>query len=157
GGTGADLLFGGAGNDTLTGGGGDDTLNGGSGTDTIDGGAGNDTIILAPGEGFYDTMRGGDGIDTLILVTSPGGVGLAGFDSPTPTGTAAGSGIEFIDLNNQTLQGDPIAPTTFNFSNTTFLNPLLGGPADVLTGSGDDTIVATNQDGLSYDAGAGND
>ena len=164
GGAGNDTLVGGIDNDTLTGGAGDDTLVGGVDNDTLDGGNDADTIVVEfQSSAANDTMRGGDGIDTLRFDGSGSEVlQLASFDSSDPTGTASGSGIEFIDLNHHLLVGTNLTSnpanddTTFNFSNTIFIDPVLGDIA-VNSLGGNDTIVAANQNGLVYDGNLGDD
>ena len=131
----------GAGDDTMSGGLGDDTLAAGEGADTVNGGAGADSIT---GGGGDDLLQITDGFGNDMIV-----------------------GGETNETNGDILDGDALTEdVTVTFADDesgTVTNP--GGDCAgfseieaVATGSGDDTIDATNSTGgVNVDAGAGLD
>ncbi|WP_422370452.1 VCBS domain-containing protein [Hoeflea sp.] len=157
-----DTVYGGDGDDTISTGGDNDVLIGGAGADQLEGGDGNDQFVIEadgnPGNGTNsdaqsDTMIGGDGVDTLVNNSGEDFI-LNGFDSSDPNGSVSGSGIERIDLNQQTLLGSNGA-NLFDFTNTTFQDA--GAATDVFTQGGNDIVRGADQDNISYDLGSGND
>lgn len=100
---GNDRLEGAAGNDALAGDLGDDLLEGGAGKDTLNGGDGNDTLDGGIGD---DTLDGGAGNDTYVFDGDFGSDEIRGL-------SAAGSGIDIIDLTSQPLTNY----TYWSFSN----------------------------------------
>jgi len=129
----ADIVYGDAGADRIFGGGGNDLINAGSGDDVVFGGAGDDLIVAEAGDGndvyFGDDNDGGAGIDTLDMsaVTANLTVNL-------------GSG--------------PLFNGTVSSSQTG--NDTIWGIENVNTGSGSDTIIASNAVNV-MNGGAGND
>ena len=132
GGTGADLLYGNAGNDRIFGDAGDDMLAGGAGDDLVSGGAGNDLFVAESGDGndvyFGDEASGGTGVDTLNMsaIASPIAVDLGGSGSAGYASSATSGNDTLWDIEN------------------------------VTTGSGADTITASNAANV-LNGGAGND
>ncbi|MFB2531728.1 Hint domain-containing protein [Paracoccus sp. p3-h83] len=170
----------GAGNDLITTGGGDDSINAGAGSDTINGGNGNDTIIAGDGDdditfGAGDSVSGGAGDDDFTF--APGQTGSGSFtviggetSEGTPEDTsnnADDGGVAGDKLDGSALTtGVAVTYTTFEGANVT------GGATGtfseiekVITGSGNDTIDASNASltntggsiGINIDTGAGND
>ena len=133
GGSDADLIYGEAGGDRIFGDAGDDMISGGAGDDTIFGGAGNDVIVAETGDGndvyFGDEAGGGSGVDTLNM-------------------SAISSAIT-VDLGNGGINAG-YASSASSGTDT------LWGFENVVTGSGADTITASNATNL-IDGGAGND
>jgi Ca2+-binding RTX toxin-like protein len=133
GGAGADMLYGEAGDDKLFGDGGDDLLSGGTGNDTVVGGAGNDVIVGEAGDGndsyYGDGTNGGDGTDTLDL--------------------SAITANLTVDLGNGLL-GRGSATSSQSGTDS------LWNIENVATGSGNDTITASNAVNV-MEGGTGND
>ncbi len=133
GGSDADFIYGEAGGDRIFGDAGDDMISGGAGDDTIFGGAGNDVIVAETGDGndvyFGDEAGGGSGVDTLNM-------------------SAISSAIT-VDLGNGGINAG-YASSASSGSDT------LWGFENVVTGSGADTIAASNATNV-IDGGAGND
>jgi Ca2+-binding RTX toxin-like protein len=133
GGEGNDALYGEAGADRIFGGGGNDRLDGGAGDDTVVGGAGNDLFVAAAGDGndsyHGDDLGGGNGIDTLDLSVATASV--------------------TVDLGSG-LSGRGSAVSVQTGQDT------LWGIENVATGSGSDTITASNAVNV-IEGGAGND
>jgi Ca2+-binding RTX toxin-like protein len=129
----ADVIYGDAGNDRIFGGEGNDLLNAGAGDDAVFGGAGNDLIVAEANDGndvyFGDDSDGGSGIDTLDLSASAASVRVN-----------LGSGLLF----NGFATGVQIGHDT------------IWGIENVIGGSGDDTITASNAVNV-MSGGAGND
>jgi Ca2+-binding RTX toxin-like protein len=129
----ADLIYGEAGGDRIFGDAGDDMISGGAGDDTIFGSAGNDVIVAETGDGndvyFGDEAGGGNGVDTLNMsaISSPITVDLGNGGINAGYASSASSGTD----------------TLWGFEN-------------VITGSGADTITASNATNV-IDGGAGND
>ena len=133
GGAGADMLYGEAGDDKLFGDGGDDLLSGGTGNDTVVGGAGNDVIVGEVGDGndayYGDGTDGGAGTDTLDL--------------------SAITANLTVDLGNGLL-GRGSASSSQSGTDS------LWNIENVATGSGNDTITASNAVNV-MEGGTGND
>ncbi len=128
GGDGNDMLYGDAGNDWISGDAGNDLIDGGAGDDDLFGGDGNDTFIGRIGDG-NDYIDGGAGIDTLDL----------------------GSLTQAVHVNLGTGIGGRGHVTGAQSGTDT-----LYGVENVTTGSGNDTIVASNAVNI-MDGGAGED
>ena len=159
GGSGADILLGGAGNDTLQGDAGNDTLDGGDGDDNLAGGADNDVMmggagndslsggdgndVLSDGAG-WDTVHGGAGDDHVMAAADAaddvydGGAGQDTLDYSTATFSVT------VDLGSGTADGLDIG------------HDLIAAFEEVITGSGDDHIVAGSSS-VSMTGGDGND
>ncbi|MCA0246301.1 MAG: hypothetical protein LCH93_06745, partial [Proteobacteria bacterium] len=133
GGAQADLIYGDAGADRLFGDEGNDFITGGAGDDTVFGGAGNDLIVAEIGDGndvyFGDDSDGGTGNDTLDVSAA----------------TVA------VTVN---LGSGPLAKGSVYSSQTG--SDTIWGVENVYTGSGNDTIAASNAVNV-MDGGAGND
>jgi Ca2+-binding RTX toxin-like protein len=133
---GNDFIDGLGGNDFISGGDGNDSLRGGGGTDTVYGGNGNDTIFSS-GFGLYDGDAGNDYI-----------YAAAG----TPETLVGGTGVDW--LNTASWAGNysinMISGVT-NYAGESFVEF-----ENLYTGSGNDTIVATNGANTVY-TNAGND
>jgi len=132
-GDGADMIYGDAGADRIFGHQGNDLINAGAGDDIVFGGAGNDLIVaeLSDGNDVYygDDSEGGSGIDTLDLSAATANVTVNLGSGPLFHGSALGS-----QTGNDTL---------WSIEN-------------VYTGSGNDTITASNAVNV-ISGGTGND
>ncbi len=134
GGAGNDMLYGEAGSDRIFGDGGNDLIDAGAGNDTVYGGAGDDLIIASQGDGddtyYGDEMAGGaNGVDTLDMaaITADVAVDLGTGFLGRGSASSSQTGIDTLwDIEN------------------------------VITGSGNDTITASNAVNV-MDGGAGND
>ncbi|WP_424630077.1 peroxidase family protein [Bradyrhizobium sp. SYSU BS000235] len=129
----ADIVYGDAGADRILGDQGNDLLTAGAGDDTVFGGAGDDLIVSEVGDGndvyFGDESDGGVGRDTLDI-------------------SAATVGVT-VNLGASALgKGSAVSSQTGNDT--------LWGIENVNTGSGNDTITASNAVNV-IDGGAGND
>ena len=125
GGDGADQLFGNSGSDHLFGGAGTDHLEGGRGRDTMHGGDGDDLLIGGYGR---DLLIGGTGRDTFRIDGLNHGIDkVQDFE--------IGAGGDVIDLRN-----------VLNFQVGDDINDFVQ-----LIGSGSNTKMALNQDGLGND------
>ncbi|WP_425277091.1 peroxidase family protein [Fulvimarina pelagi] len=137
GGAGADDLFGDGGDDMIFGDGGDDRIFAGEGNDVAEGGAGSDTVYLGAGDDrVIAKMNDGDdvywgeaGVDTLDLAAIIGGLS--------------------VDLGSGVMQHGSVASAASG-TDTIF------GFENVVAGSGDDTIIASNVVNV-MDGGGGND
>jgi Ca2+-binding RTX toxin-like protein len=133
GGEGADSVHGDAGADRLFGEGGNDLLTGGAGDDTVFGGAGDDLIVAEVGDGndvyYGDDSNGGSGKDTLDV-------------------SAATANVT-VDLGT-----GPLGKGSVSSSQTG--SDTIWGVENVNTGSGNDTITASNAVNV-MNGGAGND
>jgi len=151
GGAGADVLHGGTGQDLVLGEGGGDTLHGGDGADDLRGGTGDDRLF---GHNDQDRLSGGAGDDSLV--------GSAGDDT-----LAGGQGADALhgDIGIDHLTGDPGQDTLFGGIGDDTLNGMVDDPdtaarddadgRDYLNGgSGDDVILAGQEDVVSTGAGA---
>jgi Ca2+-binding RTX toxin-like protein len=123
-----DMLYGEEGADRIFGDDGDDFIDGGLGDDILNGGAGNDLFVGGIADG-NDTYDGGAGNDTLDLGSL--------------------SAATRVDLGNGVGGRGSV---TGNQSGT----DTLYGIENVTTGSGNDTIVASNAVNI-IDGGAGSD
>lgn len=143
-GSGDDVVFGGQGGDVIHGEAGDDRILGGTGDDVIDAGAGSDTVIAGSDD---DLIIGtvGDGNDTYFGDDSDigGGTGTDTLDLSAITANLT------VDLGNGLL-GRGSASSTQSGSDT------LWSIENVATGSGDDTITASNAVNV-IEGGTGND
>jgi Ca2+-binding RTX toxin-like protein len=132
-GDGADIVYGDAGADRIFGDQGNDLINAGAGDDTVFGGAGNDLIVAEIGDGndvyFGDDSEGGSGVDTLDMSAATVNVTVN-----------LGSGPLF---NGSTASSQTGSDTLWGIEN-------------VNTGSGNDTITASNAVNV-ISGGAGND
>jgi Ca2+-binding RTX toxin-like protein len=129
----ADVVYSDAGADRIFGDGGNDLIDAGAGDDTVFGGAGNDLIVAEIGDGndvyFGDDSDGGSGIDTLDISAATANVMVNLGSGPLFKGSVASS-----QTGNDTIWGIE----------------------NVNTGSGNDTITASNAVNV-MDGGAGND
>jgi Ca2+-binding RTX toxin-like protein len=129
----ADVIYGDAGADRILGDGGNDLVNAGAGEDAVFGGAGDDLIVAELGDGndsyFGDDSDGGGGVDTLDMSAATASVTVNLGSGPMSNGTASSS-----QTGNDTIRGIE----------------------NVNTGSGNDSITASNAVNL-INAGAGND
>ena len=128
-----DIVYGDAGADRIFGDQGNDLITAGAGDDTVFGGAGNDLIVAEVGDGndvyFGDEGGGGTGIDTLDMSAATANVTVNLGSGPLSNGTASSS-----QTGNDTIWGIE----------------------NVNTGSGNDTITASNAVNV-MNGGAGND
>jgi Ca2+-binding RTX toxin-like protein len=129
----ADVIYGDAGVDRLFGEGGNDLITAGAGDDTVFGGAGDDLIVAEVGDGndtyFGDDSDGGAGKDTLDLSAATAEVSVN-----LGSGALAKGSVSSSQTGHDTIWGIE----------------------NVNTGSGNDTIVASNAVNV-MDGGAGND
>ncbi|WPO43209.1 peroxidase family protein [Tardiphaga sp. 42S5] len=129
----ADIIYGDAGADRILGEAGNDLINAGAGDDSVFGGAGNDLIVAEIGDGndvyFGDDSDGGNGIDTLDMSAATVNVTVNLGSGPMSNGTASSS-----QTGNDTIWGIE----------------------NVNTGSGSDTITASNAVNVIH-GGAGGD
>ena len=129
----ADIVYGDAGADRLFGDEGNDMITAGAGDDTVFGGAGNDLIIAEIGDGndtyFGDEGTGDGGIDTLDMSAATAAVTVNLGSGPLMNGSTSS-----IQTGNDTIWGIE----------------------NVNTGSGDDTITASNSANV-LNGGAGDD
>uniref|UniRef100_UPI00406A4357 beta strand repeat-containing protein n=1 Tax=Ensifer canadensis TaxID=555315 RepID=UPI00406A4357 len=145
-GGGNDLVFGGDGNDDILGGEGNDMLYGDAGSDRIFADAGNDMIQTGAGSDF---VSGGSGDDIIVAAKDDG------------------DDIYYGDAGNDTLDMSAITANLTVDIGSGFMNQgsvsssqtgqdTLWGIENVVTGSGNDTIVA-NAFVNVIEGGAGND
>ncbi|TKD50761.1 peroxidase family protein [Sphingomonas baiyangensis] len=165
---GDDTLYGQSGNDILNGGAGDDTLIGGAGTDSVNGGTGDDLIIYRHIDGV-DTINGGADFDTLAIMGAGGTQTISvTYDGIRLTGVGGGSiaNVEQVTLDlfagsdmlsivsNAAVIVDLSAGTASGFASIAGVEniqtgngadqvTLDGAASTVMTGLGDDTVVAT--------------
>ena len=129
----SDIVYGDAGADRIFGDQGNDLITAGAGDDTVFGGAGDDLIVAEVGDGndvyFGDEGVGGTGIDTLDMSAATANVTVNLGSGPSLNGTASSS-----QTGNDTIWGIE----------------------NVNTGSGNDTITASNAVNV-MNGGAGND
>jgi Ca2+-binding RTX toxin-like protein len=151
GGEGADTIFAGSGDDQVFGGGGADTIFGDAGADRIFGDAGNDTIAAGAGD---DTVFGGAGNDRFVAEIGDGN------DVYIGDGSEGGTGNDTLDMSAATaavtvnLGVGPLGNGTATGSQVG--SDTLWGIENVNTGSGNDTITASNAANV-INGGAGND
>jgi len=134
GGAGADMLYGEDGNDDIFGDGGNDLIDAGKGDDTVHGGAGNDIVMASSGDGndtYYgdEAGNGEPGNDTLDM-------------SSILSNAAVDLGSGFMGRGSA-VSAETGSDTIWGFEN-------------VVTGSGNDTITASNAVNV-MDGGEGND
>lgn len=132
GGSGDDAIRAGTFAVTMSGGGGNDTLEGGAGNDTISDGTGCDTV--SAGGGDDDVVASADGANDSY----DGGDGQDSLDYSTATLSIR------VDLGNGTADSLDIG------------HDLIAAFEEVITGSGDDHIIAGSTS-VSMTGGAGND
>jgi Ca2+-binding RTX toxin-like protein len=129
----ADIVYGDAGADRIFGDAGNDMINAGAGDDAVFGGAGNDLVVAEIGDGndvyFGDDSDGGAGIDTLDMSAATANTTVNLGSGPLSNGTASSS-----QTGNDTIWGIE----------------------NVNTGSGNDTITASNAANV-MNGGSGND
>jgi Ca2+-binding RTX toxin-like protein len=129
----ADVVYGDAGADRIFGEEGNDLINAGAGDDAVFGGAGDDLIVAELGDGndvyFGDEGNGGTGIDTLDMSAATASVNVNLGSGPLSNGTASCS-----QTGSDTIWGIE----------------------NVNTGSGNDTIIASNAVNV-MNGGAGDD
>ena len=138
-GGGRDVVFGGAGNDDILAGGGDDMVYGDGGADRILAGAGNDLVTAGAGN---DTVVGGDGNDLFVAE-----IGDAS-DSYWGDEVGGGTGIDTLDMSAITASitadlGTGLAGRGSVASGQSGADTLWG-VENIVTGSGDDTITASD-------------
>ena len=129
----ADMIYGDAGADRLFGDQGNDMITAGAGDDSVFGGAGNDLFVAEVGDGndvyFGDDADGGAGIDTLDI--------------------SAATVDTFVNLGSGTYPKGTAASSQTG-------NDTIWGIENVNTGSGNDTIIASNAVNV-MNGGSGND
>ena len=142
GGIGDDNMFGGAGNDLIAGDDGNDWIFGGAGNDLLTGGAGNDTIVGGGGDDLF-VAGANDGDDTYFGDEFTGGTGNDTLDMSAITANITadlGTGVGGHGSVMSSMTG----------------NDALFSIENIITGSGNDTIRASNAVNI-MDGGAGND
>ncbi|MDO8981762.1 MAG: peroxidase family protein [Afipia sp.] len=151
GGAGRDVIFAGAGDDQVIAGADADIVYGDAGADRIFGEQGNDLITAGAGD---DTVFGGDGDDMFVAETGDGDDVYFGDDSGGGTGRdtldmSAATAAITVNLGTGALaKGSALSGQTGSDT--------LWGIENVNTGSGADTITASNAVNV-MDGGAGND
>jgi len=151
GGDGRDVLFAGAGDDHVFGGGQADIIYGDAGADRIFGDQGNDLITAGAGD---DTVFGGAGDDLIVAEIGDGNDVYFGDEG------TGGTGIDTLDMSAATaaitvnLGSGPLMIGSASSSQTG--NDTIWGIENVNTGSGNDTITASNTANV-MNGGAGND
>lgn len=144
-GSGDDVVFGGQGGDVIYGEAGDDRILGGTGDDVIDAGAGNDTVFA--------------GSDNDLIIGSVGDGDDTYFGDDSDVG-GSGGGVDTLDLSaitaNLTVDLGSGLLGRGSASSTQSGNDTLWNIENVATGSGDDTITASNAENV-IEGGAGND
>jgi Ca2+-binding RTX toxin-like protein len=151
GGDGRDTIFAGAGDDVVFGGKDGDIIYGDAGADRIFGDQGNDYITAGAGD---DTVFGGAGNDTIVAEIGDGNDTYFGDDSD------GNAGVDTLDMSaatvdvNVNLGNGPLGKGSASSTQTG--NDTLWGIENVNTGSGNDTITASNAVNV-MDGGAGND
>lgn len=138
---GDDVLFGEEGSDVVLGGSDDDYIDGGADADKLFGDAGEDTIVGGAGE---DQLEGGTGNDIFIAQLNDGNDHVVGGDGVDCADYSASEADIIVDLSNGIAAGDDIGVDR------------LVGLENVVTGSGNDTIVA-NHERNELAGGAGED
>ena len=146
GGSGDDQLFGGTYDDVLYGGTGNDMLDGGGSRDELYGGIGNDVLT---GGGSHDQLYGGEGDDTFVASIGDRADIYVGDDG---TGNV---GVDTLDMSAITANIMVDFRAGFTQSSQTWRDTITE-IENVVTGSGDDTIVA-NEVVNVMDGGDGND
>ena len=151
GGDGRDVISAGAGDDQVFAGGGADIIFGDAGADRIFGDEGHDMINAGAGD---DTVFGGAGDDLFVAENGDGNDVYFGHDS------GGGPGSDTLDMSAVTvnatvhLGSGPLSNGTASSSQTG--NDTIWGIENVNTGSGNDTITASDAVNV-MNGGAGND
>jgi Ca2+-binding RTX toxin-like protein len=151
GGAGRDVIFAGAGDDHVFAGAGADIVYGDAGADRIFGDEGHDLITAGAGD---DTVFGGAGDDIIVAEVGDGNDVYFGHDG------GGGPGSDTLDMSAVTanvtvnLGSGPLSNGTAFSSQTG--NDTIWGIENVNTGSGNDTIIASNAVNV-MNGGAGND
>jgi Ca2+-binding RTX toxin-like protein len=151
GGDGRDVIFSGAGDDQVFGGGQADVIYGDAGADRIFGDGGNDLINAGAGD---DAVFGGAGDDLIVAEVGDGSDVYFGDDSD------GGTGVDTLDMSavsaNVTANLGSGALSNGTASSSQTGNDTIWGIENVNTGSGNDTITASNAVNV-MNGGAGND
>jgi len=147
---GKDTLFGMAADDVLHGGRGSDDLDGGGGSDKVSGNTGNDRVDGGPGDG--DKTDGGPGDDDV-----DGGAGnfdtvLGGIGRDQIDGGPGTHDIASYENAGGAIDADLVTGVVIGAEQET-----LAGIEDVLGGTGDDTLAASDTDTSRLDGGPGDD
>jgi Ca2+-binding RTX toxin-like protein len=129
-----DQLFGGDQNDQISGGGNHDIIDGGKGADAIDAGSGNDQLHVRDNWAEYDLLIGGNGFDTVVNTDANRDVRFHQFLS-----TDTDWDLEKLDANGRKVLGNS------QDNVLDFRDVQLVGVAGVYAGSGNDTILASDQ------------
>jgi Ca2+-binding RTX toxin-like protein len=151
GGEGRDVIFAGSGDDQVFGGNHADIIYGESGADRLFGDQGNDMITAGAGD---DSVFGGAGNDLFVAEIGDGNDVYFGDDSD------GGTGIDTLDISaataNVTVNLGSGAFPKGSVSSTQTGNDTIWGIENVNTGSGNDTIIASNAVNV-MNGGAGDD
>jgi Ca2+-binding RTX toxin-like protein len=151
GGAGRDVIFAGAGDDQVLAGADNDIVYGDAGADRIFGDQGNDMITAGAGD---DAVFGGAGDDLFVAEVGDGNDVYFGDEG------GGGTGIDTLDMSAATanvtvnLGSGALSHGTASSSQTG--NDTIWGIENVNTGSGNDTITASNAVNV-INGGAGND
>ncbi|WP_321778676.1 calcium-binding protein [Sulfurimonas sp.] len=153
---GDDTIDAGAGNDTINAGSGNDTLIGSIGDDTLYGGSGNDTYIFNLGDGTdtildssgNDTLKFGNGITSDNLAAKIDGTNL--IIAIKEDGKTFDELTDKITINNYTNNNNKIEIISLANGDIVNLDSIQA------TTAGDDVLVY-GDNGVTVDAGAGND
>ena len=151
GGAGRDVIFAGAGDDQVLAGADNDIVYGDAGADRIFGDQGNDLITAGAGD---DTVFGGAGDDLIVAEAGDGNDVYFGDEG------GGGAGIDTLDMSAATanitvnLGSGALSNGTVSSSQTG--NDTIWGIENVNTGSGNDTITASNAVNV-INGGAGGD
>jgi Ca2+-binding RTX toxin-like protein len=151
GGNGRDVIFAGAGDDQVLAGADNDIVYGDAGADRIFGDQGNDLITAGAGD---DTVFGGAGDDLIVAEVGDGNDVYFGDEG------GGGTGIDTLDMSAATANvtvnlGSGALSNGTAFSSQTG-NDTIWGIENVNTGSGNDTITASNAVNV-MNGGAGDD
>jgi Ca2+-binding RTX toxin-like protein len=151
GGAGRDVIFAGAGDDQVLAGADNDIVYGDAGADRIFGDQGNDLITAGAGD---DTVFGGAGDDLIVAEVGDGNDVYFGDEG------GGGTGIDTLDMSaataNVTVNLGSGALSNGTASSSQTGNDTIWGIENVNTGSGNDTITASNAVNV-INGGAGND
>jgi Ca2+-binding RTX toxin-like protein len=151
GGAGRDVIFAGAGDDQVLAGADNDIVYGDAGADRIFGDQGNDMITAGAGD---DAVFGGAGDDLIVAEVGDGNDVYFGDEG------GGGNGIDTLDVSaataNVTVNLGSGALSNGTASSSQTGNDTIWGIENVNTGSGNDTITASNAVNV-MNGGAGND
>ena len=151
GGAGRDVIFAGAGDDQVFAGADADIVYGDAGADRIFGDQGNDLITAGAGD---DTVFGGAGDDLIVAEIGDGNDVYFGDEGD------GGTGIDTLDMSaataNVTVNLGSGALSNGSASSSQTGNDTIWGIENVNTGSGNDTITASNAVNV-MNGGAGDD